>query len=431
MTAYILSYDDTDRNSRLGAAECKRRALPSQDEIEVDGSSTRVGQRQSMAQAGQIERGETGTVMQPPPLRELSASLRNNSLSPVSIPSQVARTAGESPLCNNPRSPVRIPLRNNLQSPVPIHPRLPTSPEEFLPRNSSQSPAPILPRVPTTVGESPWPRPWRRAAFTPPLQPNPSSPTPEIQRRGATLTPEPQPAFFQAPPANNHQGTIPSSPSRSSTPTPPLEPEYDRSKWPQHMLDAYQYFTQEATAIDDVSTGNARSWGDQWLGCVREFVEFQRRANFPDTGPSFSPAVGVRPPEIASWMKNRRPWKDIEIEDAEVFGHQWWNWWFLLQPGTRTCDENGKQLSPAINMDWSDIEKPGKNGFLLVMMALVWWGRASNAGGGWLEAVKDVSKVLHCINLKGEANGGVVGTKRGRGAEKAYAHESRKKRSKC
>ena len=175
------------------------------------------------------------------------------------------------------------------------------------------------------------------------------------------------------------------------------------------MLDAYQYFTQEATTIDDVSTGNARSWGDQWLGCVREFVEFQRRANFPDTGPSFSPAVGVRPPEIASWMKNRRPWKDIEIEDAEVFGHQWWNWWFLLQPGTRTCDENG---------------------FLLVMMVLVWWGRASNAGGGWLEAVEDVSKVLHCINLKGEANGGVVGTKRGRGAEKAYVHESRKKCSK-
>ena len=97
----------------------------------------------------------------------------------------------------------------------------------------------------------------------------------------------------------------------------------DTSDWPAHMVDANTYLTQEAAGVDKMSAVKARDWGDGWVECVQEFIDFQRRANYPDTGPSFPPATDIHPVQIAAWMKSRHPWKDIEIDDKEVFGQQW------------------------------------------------------------------------------------------------------------
>ena len=179
-----------------------------------------------------------------------------------------------------------------------------------------------------------------------------------------------------------------SSPEIAPTPRDPP----DVSDWPKHMVDAYRYFTEETVVIDETSTTNGRNWGEGWLDCLEGFVGFQRRACFPDVGPSFPPAAGIRPPEIGIWMKNRRLWKDVEIVDKEGFGLQWWEWWTSLQPGSRTRNDE-----PAVEMDWSKLQKAGKNGFLLIMLSLVWWGKASNTDERWQRAVAEVSAVLHCM----------------------------------
>jgi hypothetical protein len=70
------------------------------------------------------------------------------------------------------------------------------------------------------------------------------------------------------------------------------------------MVDAYCYFTEEPGIKNSVSAAHTRDWGDEWMECLREFVEFQKCAGFPDVGPSFPPAAGLRPPEIGMWMKN-------------------------------------------------------------------------------------------------------------------------------
>jgi hypothetical protein len=71
-------------------------------------------------------------------------------------------------------------------------------------------------------------------------------------------------------------------------------------------------------------------------------------------------------------------------------------------------------------MDWSDLHKPGKNGLLLIMISLVWWGKVSAREGSWLEAVVDVTEVLLCMQ---KASGGSKGPKanplRGSGAANA------------
>lgn len=94
-------------------------------------------------------------------------------------------------------------------------------------------------------------------------------------------------------------------------------------------------------------------------------------------------------------MKNQRPWKDVEI-DEKVFSQQWWVWWASLQPTAWIYNENNASF-PTPEMDWSHLKKPGKNGFFLIMLALVWWGKASNRDEGWVKAVVDVTIVLHCM----------------------------------
>ena len=48
-------------------------------------------------------------------------------------------------------------------------------------------------------------------------------------------------------------------------------------------------------------------------------------------------------------------------------------------------------------MDWGKLDKPGRNGIVLVMLQLTWWGNFSGNDAVWLRAVKDVSAVLRCL----------------------------------
>jgi hypothetical protein len=80
-------------------------------------------------------------------------------------------------------------------------------------------------------------------------------------------------------------------------------------------------------------------------------------------------------PKIAAWMKNQCLWSDVEIRNTAIFGQQWWDWWLSLQPKSRICGTIGNNtLLPTLRMDWSHLQKSGKNRFLLIMLALVWWG---------------------------------------------------------
>ena len=233
--------------------------------------------------------------------------------------------------------------------------------------------------------ESPAPRRWCRP-----------EPTPEPESRtDSGATQEKVIATVDAVPPNIVPASLVPPPK-----APPLPTSFDlpdSSDWPPHMVDANHYVTKDSSAIGGGSAASPRDWGGGWLACVQEFVNFQRRAGFPDVGPSFLPAADIRPPEIAAWMKNRRPWRDVEIADVEEFRRKWCTWWNSLQPSSRISETKGETLPPTVDMDWSRLQKPGKNGFLLIMLSLVWWGKASNRDEAWSAAVADVSTVLRCL----------------------------------
>jgi hypothetical protein len=147
------------------------------------------------------------------------------------------------------------------------------------------------------------------------------------------------------------------------------------------MVDAHKYLTKDGA----VATAN------NWVECLKSYVEFQRQANFPEHGPSLPTAV--RPVEIGEWMKHGRQ-QDINIRDTDDFQQRWWDWWLSLQPKSRVC----ASTAPSSKMNWSGLQKHGKNGFFLIMVSLMWWGKASNQSTEWVCAVEDVVAVLYCLN---------------------------------
>ena len=233
--------------------------------------------------------------------------------------------------------------------------------------------------------ESPAPRLWCRPEPTP---------EPEL-RTDSGATQEKVIATVDAVPPN----IVPASlvPPPKAPPHPTSFDLPDSSDWPPHMVDANHYFTKDSSAIGGGFAASPRDWGGGWLACVQEFANFQQGACFPDVGPSFPPVPNIRPPEIAAWMKNRRPWRDVEITDTEEFRRKWCTWWNSLQPSSRISETKGETLPPTVDMDWSRLQKPGKNSFLLIMLSLVWWEKASNRDEAWSAAVADISAVLRCL----------------------------------
>ena len=204
------------------------------------------------------------------------------------------------------------------------------------------------------------------------------------------------------------------------------------SDWPKHVVDSYRYLTGESgfTKDGDVTTA---IWGDEWLACLTLFLEFQEHAGFPELGPSFPASTHIRPFEIAVWMKNGRHAKDIKITDLEIFHHRWWQWWRSLQPESRVGDKDSlTPVSP--DMDWSGLQKPGKNGFLLIMVSLMWWGKSSDQDELWRHTVIEVTAVLSCLtcitlpNIDPPNTANAGGSKRGRRGDADKAVVGPKKR---
>lgn len=107
--------------------------------------------------------------------------------------------------------------------------------------------------------------------------------------------------------------------------------------------------------------------------------------------------IGIRPGEIGKWMSSHRKWVDMPIEDIPAYDVKWWMWWNLLQPIERRSLDNTTNIPPTYDMDWTCLRKAGNNGLLLVLVALRWWGKASDANIDWQKAAADFRQTLFCM----------------------------------
>jgi hypothetical protein len=79
----------------------------------------------------------------------------------------------------------------------------------------------------------------------------------------------------------------------------------------------------------------------------------------------------------------------MPVKDLPCLKMKWRAWWSKL------CPEDAS-VAPA-DRSWASLRKSGKNGFLLVMVCLTWWGSAAGAGNEWREAVEEVIRALRWL----------------------------------
>ncbi|KAJ7797235.1 hypothetical protein B0H14DRAFT_3493968 [Mycena olivaceomarginata] len=172
--------------------------------------------------------------------------------------------------------------------------------------------------------------------------------------------------------------------------------------WPEELRKAFRGFKR------------GKGWGGEaWMCCVRELIALEQAGGFQVKGMTVPQGDGtVRPVEVPNFMQRTRKWDKTlaltsapgPISAAGSFSRRWWDWWVRVQPESRVL-ENGKLKSAALVPveEWKKVSTmTGKNGMLLYVGALLWWGEAA-AGAeegstdllrDWAVAAIDVACVL-------------------------------------
>ncbi|KAJ3754662.1 hypothetical protein EV360DRAFT_51186, partial [Lentinula raphanica] len=116
-----------------------------------------------------------------------------------------------------------------------------------------------------------------------------------------------------------------------------------------------------------------------------------------------------RPNELSEWIKKQKRTAPgpvlATVDSVSDFAESFWSWWNFLQPGWREPGSFNRP-DPVRNFGdvWLSLDKPGNNGWVLLLVSLKWWWQSlkaldSSAVKGmkedWFAAVDDVTSMLN------------------------------------
>ncbi|TDL13538.1 hypothetical protein BD410DRAFT_683500, partial [Rickenella mellea] len=111
------------------------------------------------------------------------------------------------------------------------------------------------------------------------------------------------------------------------------------------------------------------SFGAAWDALVEKWLSLEAKYGFS------SPRTGLdtinRPEQYSWWIQRGREYTP-DIDDINKFASGWWSWWCALQPEWRPTSPSNRPLMTGEG-SWEVLMKPGRNGFLSVVMGLYWW----------------------------------------------------------
>nr|GAT61383.1 predicted protein [Mycena chlorophos] len=109
--------------------------------------------------------------------------------------------------------------------------------------------------------------------------------------------------------------------------------------------------------------------------------------------------TATRPFAIREWDRFRRAASfDPKISNASAFGEQLVVWWRDVNPVWRRTPDGSLNKAEG---DYSELDVPGPNGFLMVLIGLKWWAdRGGSTGREWTALVEEVD---WCIAQLGES----------------------------
>ncbi|KAJ7660342.1 hypothetical protein DFH06DRAFT_1326471 [Mycena polygramma] len=256
--------------------------------------------------------------------------------------------------------------------------------------------------MPPRETQRPAPAPAPAPAAAAPAPAPPAAPTP-------APAPAPAPAAAPAPaPAPDADADADAPAPPPSPPSSPREDEgdgVDRSEWALPLAQLHEFLVKKA-------------WGPRWMRLLEHLVTYEWGHHHMEAT-SFSLEATCRPWAVGQWMKEHRPVRDYPIEKSEggveQYGRDLVLWWKQLGPRDRWAGvAEGAWASRDDETwcadDWGKFDKEAKNGVMLMVQCIAWWGQAIwNAGavdglGGeeaalrahteWNALLDDVSWVL-------------------------------------
>ncbi|KAJ7025063.1 hypothetical protein C8F04DRAFT_1269670 [Mycena alexandri] len=178
--------------------------------------------------------------------------------------------------------------------------------------------------------------------------------------------------------------------------------EQDRELWTAELKNAMGGFIRLR-----------RLGGADWVACIERLLALERAWGFRDKGLLTAPGEekGGRPKMVKEWMRYARKWEGkVDLMTRKVgprgvegsFAAQWWRWWGSVQPAERKGAPDGSLTRLELEASaWEVLGKTsGRNGVLLFVGCLLWWGDAVaeeddvSLVEDWKEAVSDVVWVL-------------------------------------
>ncbi|KAF8197799.1 hypothetical protein K438DRAFT_1967359 [Mycena galopus ATCC 62051] len=242
------------------------------------------------------------------------------------------------------------------------------------PNASPAAPAPAAPAAPAPAARvAPAPAAPVAPAPAAPVAPAPAAPA--APAPAARVAPAPAPAARVAPapaPAPAARAAPAGDPPEDGTVRTELElaslaRAYDRSEWSESLVAAYAYLS-------------GKKWGLRWTRLLNALVEHEWSFEHPEEDGKL-PTLQVRPQEFHDWMKEHRIFKDYAVRPE--FGAELFDWWKQLGPPQRWADvgegkkkEASRKASDFFSLTWSKLFKRGRNGVVLLILGLAWWGQS-------------------------------------------------------
>ncbi|KAJ7029961.1 hypothetical protein C8F04DRAFT_1187135 [Mycena alexandri] len=145
----------------------------------------------------------------------------------------------------------------------------------------------------------------------------------------------------------------------------------DESKWQAELRSAVQAF------------GRATKLGSKGcVSCVEQLIELERAWKFPGKGllAALQGGPDERPREVPDFMQVTLSSAVGPREVDGSFAQRWWNWWGVAQPEGREVDGELQAPEELEVEEWAEVAMMhGRNGMLLYVGALLWWGEAAAA----------------------------------------------------
>ncbi|KAI0039149.1 hypothetical protein FA95DRAFT_1456158, partial [Auriscalpium vulgare] len=114
----------------------------------------------------------------------------------------------------------------------------------------------------------------------------------------------------------------------------------------------------------------------EWETVLQRWLTLERQLGSVDARVSSSVLhLKVRPSAIPAWFKDGRHYdKWPAIKNAAKFGRAWREWWTKMNPAWRVGARDWPLGRVVVAEEtWPELRKGGRNGFVLVLLTLVWW----------------------------------------------------------